>query len=333
MVMVQEVAENIFQIPVPLQGSPLKVLNAYLIRGKDRNLLIDNGFATSACFEALIAGLRKTGVGLDRMDYFITHRHTDHCGLTASLAEITSRDSSPRIVTAREEAEAIMRYLAGNIWPVLEIMDKHGFPIAISGKMFGMGRKTEPGKEEYPFPFTYCADGDVLEYGGYTLNILSVPGHTPDMVTLYEPENQLYFAADHILGTISPNITSWHDQKDSLGLYLQSLERVKRLPVKLTLTGHRELVEHTRQRIEQLEEHHQTRLAEALFILEAGPATAYQVASRMQWSIRARRWEEYPVPQQWFATGEALAHLEHLEFTHKLKKSENRGHFYFERLS
>jgi glyoxylase-like metal-dependent hydrolase (beta-lactamase superfamily II) len=329
--MIQEIDENIFKIAVPLGNSPLKVLNAYLVRGKDRSLLIDNGFGTAECFEALMSGLRKTGTGLDKMDYFISHRHTDHCGLTTSLAEITSRSSPPKILAARQEAEAIMRYMAGNIWHTLETMDKHGFPLAVSGKMFGMRQKGIPGKEEYPFPFTWCRDGDILEYGGYTLKALSVPGHTPGMLSLYEPEKQLYFAADHILGTISPNITSWHDQKDSLGLYLHSLERIKKLPIRLTLTGHRDLVENTLQRIEQLEEHHQTRLGEVLRILEDGPATAYQVASRMQWSIRARRWEDYPVPQQWFATGEALAHLDHLEFVHKLEKAEAAGLIFFER--
>ena len=50
-----------------------------------------------------------------------------------------------------------------------------------------------------------------------------------------------------------------------------------------------------------------------LEILERGPANAYDTASRMTWSIRAKSWEDFPVMQRWFATGEAIAHLRYLQ--------------------
>jgi hypothetical protein len=33
----------------------------------------------------------------------------------------------------------------------------------------------------------------------------------------------------------------------------------------------------------------------------------------MTWSIRAKSWEDFPVMQRWFATGEAIAHLRYLQ--------------------
>jgi hypothetical protein len=33
----------------------------------------------------------------------------------------------------------------------------------------------------------------------------------------------------------------------------------------------------------------------------------------MTWDIVARSWEEFPIMQRWFATGEAIAHLRFLE--------------------
>lgn len=53
--MVTQVAPNLYRIPVPLPGNPLKNLNAYLIRGH-RNLLVDTGFRQEACRMALKAG-------------------------------------------------------------------------------------------------------------------------------------------------------------------------------------------------------------------------------------------------------------------------------------
>ena len=32
----------------------------------------------------------------------------------------------------------------------------------------------------------------------------------------------------------------------------------------------------------------------------------------MHWDIRAKSWDDFPLNQKWFATGEALAHLEYL---------------------
>ena len=41
--------------------------------------------------------------------------------------------------------------------------------------------------------------------------------------------------------------------------------------------------------------------------------TAYEITGRMQWSIHARNWAEFPLTQKFFAVGEAMAHLDWLE--------------------
>ena len=51
--MPEEILKNLYRLPIPLVGNPLKELNAYLIKGKDRNLLIDTGFRQPACRQAL----------------------------------------------------------------------------------------------------------------------------------------------------------------------------------------------------------------------------------------------------------------------------------------
>ena len=46
---IREVLPEVFRIPVPLEGNPLKELNSYLFRGsreaKQRNLLVDTGLS------------------------------------------------------------------------------------------------------------------------------------------------------------------------------------------------------------------------------------------------------------------------------------------------
>ena len=66
-------------------------------------------------------------------------------------------------------------------------------------------------------------------------------------------------------------------------------------------------------RNQELKKHHASRLDEVLAILDNGTMSAYKVASQMTWDIDCERWDQFPVAQKWFATGEALAHLRYLE--------------------
>ena len=50
-----------------------------------------------------------------------------------------------------------------------------------------------------------------------------------------------------------------------------------------------------------------------------------------RWRIACARWEDFPVHQKWFATGEALAHLLHLERTGQVTKGWLDGTAYFSR--
>lgn len=70
---VENIAKNIYRIPVPLGNTPLKELNAYLIKGDGRYLLIDTGFRREDCRIPLLEGLAEIGVDLEKMDIFLTH--------------------------------------------------------------------------------------------------------------------------------------------------------------------------------------------------------------------------------------------------------------------
>jgi hypothetical protein len=59
--------------------------------------------------------------------------------------------------------------------------------------------------------------------------------------------------------------------------------------------------------------HHQNRADEILMILKESQKNAYQVAAEMTWDIEYDSWDQFPLQQKWFATGEAMAHLRYLE--------------------
>ena len=159
--------------------------------------------------------------------------------------------------------------------------------------------------------FVTVGHGDVLEYGNYAFQVIDARGHTPGLLVLYEPVNKILFSADLILGDITPNVARWPNVKDSLGDFLNSLAAVEKMDVALTLPSHRSLVPDTNKRIHELYAHHEKRLNEVRELLKKGPQQAYDVAAQMTWDMRGT-WEEFPVPQKWFACGEALSHLDRL---------------------
>jgi glyoxylase-like metal-dependent hydrolase (beta-lactamase superfamily II) len=163
--------------------------------------------------------------------------------------------------------------------------------------------------------FTIAGEGDVLKYGRFKLRVISVPGHSPGQIALYDDREKIFFAGDHILGNITPNISVWGRHFDYLGQYLRSLDKVARMDIALTLPGHRLVVKDTTGRIAELKKHHADRLNEVRAIVKKAdrPLTAYAVATQMRWSLKYKGWHEFPPPQRWFATGEAATHLFHLK--------------------
>jgi hypothetical protein len=78
-----------------------------------------------------------------------------------------------------------------------------------------------------------------------------------------------------------------------------------------------------------LKEHHEIRTEEVATILRRGSRTAYQVASEMTWDIDCESWEDFPLPQKWFAGGEAMAHLRYLQGLGRVVREQREGKHYF----
>jgi glyoxylase-like metal-dependent hydrolase (beta-lactamase superfamily II) len=161
--------------------------------------------------------------------------------------------------------------------------------------------------------FHILKEGDLIHIGDYRFKCIETAGHTWGHMCLYEPDRKIFVAGDHILNEITPNIQLLSDDWNPLKEYLASLEKVYQLDIELILPGHRGLIRNYRERIRELEGHHRKRLNEIISILEEGEKSAFQIASQMSWDIDYDSWDLFPVPQKWFATGEAISHLRYLE--------------------
>jgi glyoxylase-like metal-dependent hydrolase (beta-lactamase superfamily II) len=303
--MVEEVLPNLFKIEIPLPGSPLKALNSYVIRDRERNLIIDTGWNQEACLEAMQAGLGKLGVDLRQTDFFITHLHADHFGLLSNLVTETSKIYFNQPDTNRYQAG--FRY--GDFADFARL---NGYPESElqASLQSHPGLKFRPKESLF---FHVLKEGDILAIGDYRFRCVETPGHTPGHMCLYELREKVFVSGDHLLNDITPNIQLWSDDRNPLEQYFASLDKVSQLDIELVLPGHRSIFRNCRGRIEELKEHHQKRLNEITSILEKGEKHAFQVASEMSWDIVCDSWDLFPVSQKWFATGEAIAHLKYLK--------------------
>jgi glyoxylase-like metal-dependent hydrolase (beta-lactamase superfamily II) len=318
--MIDEILPYLYCIKVPLPRNPLKFTNSYIIKGEKRFLVIDTGMNLKECMQALESGLQKLDVDLNKTDFFVTHLHHDHMGLVSTLATGTSK-----VYFNQTEAAILTSVTADVRWArMMEFYIANGFPVEHSMTWI-TNRPVYIFGPKLAVPFTILADGDQLEIGDYHLVCIQTPGHSPCHTCMYDNEKKILFSGDHVLFDITPNITYWPELGNSLQSYLQSLEKIKDMDVKLVLPGHRNFQQDLRQRIQELFNHHESRLEEAMAAIADGDKTAYEVAPCIKWDLSYKTWEQFPVEQKYFAFGETVSHLEYLVADNKLSKSRIDG--------
>lgn len=319
----EQILPGIYRIPVPLTGNPLKELNSYVIAGGEGDsLLVDTGFHTRECREAILEALEELGISMEHTDILLTHMHTDHTGNAAELlckgrrAYIGEIDQV--ILTRYNRLEGV----TNNHWIRRERLRRHGVPEAVLEEMYRKTPSRTMMDYEREMEYTPLKDGQTLVYGGYTLKAIHTPGHTPGHMCFEIMGTGAMILGDHVLFDISPNITDWVNVEDSLGDYLESLDKIGQYDVTIPMPGHRKTGDF-HERIAALKRHQERRLAECRDIVASlEHATLYEIASRMKWKIRTDSWDTFPAGQKWFALGECLAHLDYLVRRGQIQRHE-----------
>ena len=313
--MIDQIATDLYRIQIPLPGNPLRSINAYVIKAPSRNLIIDTGMNQQECMHSMLEGLRELDVNLSRTDFFITHFHMDHIGLVSKL--ITEKSI---IYFDQADADSLEKISFGWLWyDIINYTRMHGFPESELQEVCNKNPNYRHRVKEH-LSFNFLGDGDKINIGDYQFRCIKTPGHSKGHCCLYEPAKMIFLAGDDILSDITPTIQLRSEIENPLEEYLRSLDKVYELDIVLVLPGHGRIFGNCKERIEELKCHHQERIDEIALILGSGPKNAYEVASRMSWDIRYESWDQFPVLQKWFASGEAIAHLKYLETTGRIRK-------------
>jgi glyoxylase-like metal-dependent hydrolase (beta-lactamase superfamily II) len=201
-----EIAKNIFLIPGE-NKSRFPYCACLYVKGKDLRLLIDGGMG-----QAGMEACRKKGIDL----VILSHCHLDH---RLTLA----RFPSPPIWCHEIEKvylEDRNRFLEGVGFI------RGGIEVDILFKGFTVPEFTIE---------KILIDGERLDLGGLTLEVLHTPGHTPGHLAFYIPEARLLFSADIDLTPFGPFYG--HDFA-SIDDFIVSIRKLQRIDAKMVVTGH-----------------------------------------------------------------------------------------------
>ncbi|HUM69842.1 MAG TPA: MBL fold metallo-hydrolase, partial [Chloroflexota bacterium] len=81
-------------------------------------------------------------------------------------------------------------------------------------------------------------DGDVVELGAYTFEVIATPGHAPDSIALYQPETRLLISADALhegdCGILNTAVHGDHILDEAIN----TVNKLLQYDIALALPGH-----------------------------------------------------------------------------------------------
>jgi glyoxylase-like metal-dependent hydrolase (beta-lactamase superfamily II) len=305
-----QIVSGIHRIPIPIPDNPLQNINCYLIKGSDGWWMIDPGWYTVDAFNVLLKGLIELGLTpKDISSIIVTHIHPDHFGLAGRIKQV-----SPQTRLLMHQWEACM--IESRYAKVTALKDKmtlmlhsHGVP-AVDSTALESAYLPDLDSFVLAVPDFLLYGGEIIRTGIFDLEVIWTPGHSPGHICLYEPENGLLFSGDHILPSITPNVSFNIQSCDNpLGHYLYALNKLRNLPVTKVLPGHESPFINLPERIKQILRHHDQRKAEVQLAISNEPHNAWEISSQISWDTPVA-WEDLPPLHMRSAVTETIAHLE-----------------------
>lgn len=306
-----EVAPGILwaRIPLPFR---LNHVNVWLIREADGWTVIDTGTANAeakAVWDELMAGVLKDA---PIVRLIATHGHTDHIGLASWLHDLSG--GAPFHITMVEWLSATVR-IDESRSPIgphsLKFLLNHGCDQITIDSFREERRRTNAQMLPMPTAIERLRDGHILRFGDRNWRIMVCGGHAAEHASFWCEDEGILIAGDQILSKISPmiGVTASEPNADPLSEYLASLDRFRALPGDpLVLPSHGLPFYGLRTRVDQLDHHHQLRLADLEGLMDR-PSNVGHTAMDLAHGLFARAVAE---GQGRHAFSETLAHLHHL---------------------
>ncbi|HSA94156.1 MAG TPA: MBL fold metallo-hydrolase [Terriglobales bacterium] len=246
---VYRIRPGVFAIYEPKQ---FEEVISYLIVGSKRALLFDTGLGVGR-ISHVARKLTKLPVTV-----LNSHTHFDHTGGNAEFRDILGMDTA----YTRRSAEGGLDPFARDLLA----------PERLCGQPPKGVRGPVPTRAFHITRFIH--DGEQIDLGGRTLEVVATPGHTPDSLCLLDRKNRLLLTGDTFyLGPIY-----LFTEETDFAAYAKSVERLAALVPSLdgVLTAHN---------VPKAEPRQLTKLAEAVRMVRSGKAPAKTVEGRREYDF------------------------------------------------
>ena len=321
-VTVTEVAPGLHRLALPLGIHGVSTVSAYLLAGDGADTLVDCGVAAAPTDDgdpgpdgtaALDAALAACGSAFERIERIVvTHAHIDHFGLAG---EVVRRSGGELWMHSSTELD-IAKYADPD-----EAVDRRELMLADHGLYGPELTETSRGLCDWlPVmpsigrPSTLLDGGERFAVGDRTWEVVHTPGHSPGHVCLWSAADRLLCSGDHLLQLVSPPVTFERGfERDPMGSYLASLERVRVLEPGLTLPGHGAPFPDGARRAASISRNKLRRLEQIREMVETRERTVTELTAELFPTVASGA-------QRHFAMAEILAFLAHHEAREVLRR-------------
>jgi glyoxylase-like metal-dependent hydrolase (beta-lactamase superfamily II) len=305
---------------MPVPGN-LDHINIWLLDDRDEEgegyAIADTGLFMPVVIEAWKKLLDETLADKRMTRVFVTHFHPDHVGCAGWLA---NRSKVQIWMNRTEWLMARMLTSDQRDEPPKEVLERRKFQGYTEAQVqdlrkrgFGMFAKAV---SQLPTGHRRLDNGQRVRIGARVWEVMTGGGHTPEHACLIDYHNGAIIAGDQILPRITSNVSIMDSEPDAdpLGEWLDSIAHFRReLPADmLVLPAHGEPFRGVHTRLDKLAEGHLDRLDRLEEALKEKPHRAVDCFALLF---------DRPIDASVFglATGEAMAHLRHLEATGRAK--------------
>jgi glyoxylase-like metal-dependent hydrolase (beta-lactamase superfamily II) len=172
--MISEIEKNFYRISLRMPYR-LRHVNAYLFAHDKELALFDTGLNMSGSYETLEKDLIDAGLDINNIRHvFLTHVHTDHCG----IAGLLQKNTGAKIYLSRTAFEEYQHFRQPDsaIKQLRNFYSRQGMSpqqidLVIEEYKYIRNIITEFNTD------SYLQDNESLEFGDWTFEVIFTPGH------------------------------------------------------------------------------------------------------------------------------------------------------------
>jgi len=305
-------------IPIMIpDSSNLKTVNFFIVKQADSLSLIDAGWNNEACWNGFNEILNRNGFSIqDLTEIILTHHHIDHIGLVNRITSVhpipvyAHEKSIPRLKRDKNFMEMRIQFFT-------QLYNEMGCGEMGSKQVHYLKNALLHNEQNsLEADITAIQNNKLLNF-----QVIDIPGHAPDQLAFYDPEQNFLFAGDLLIEHISSNALVEPDESgEKLPTLLQHADSLKRclsLEGAVIFPGHGKIIERPGELITMRLERMEVKARRLIKLIDSGYTSGNEIA-------RAYYKNTY-YDQFSLVMSEIIGHLDYLEIQGKIHKEFVNG--------